>query len=87
MFDIRIKIAVGNLDFRDELPRLALFNHSAIKLNLDPEQLFTTASQYAVDQFARELVSGFQSKRTTQQISLEEWVYKEINGQNGIIYQ
>ncbi len=63
-------------DFRDMLMVLVLVHHSALKLGLDPLQLFDSAAALAVDKQLTEIVSAF-PRRLPHDRSLGTFRYEE----------
>jgi hypothetical protein len=83
---VALAFAATETDYRDILMTISLFHHSAKKLNIDSDQLFDTASQYATDDSVRELILGYLDRAPEDQ-NIEQMGYREVYGSNGLIYQ
>jgi hypothetical protein len=66
----------NTFDFRDMLMRVVLIYHSAVKLDLDPLQLFDSAASLAVNEQLAEIVRDF-PRRSPQDRSLATFRYEE----------
>jgi hypothetical protein len=66
----------NNFDFRDMLMELVLIYHSAVKLDLDPLQLFDSAASLAVNEGLAEIVRAF-PRRSPHDRSLATFRYEE----------
>jgi hypothetical protein len=66
----------NNFDFRDMLMILFLIYHSAVKLGLDPLQLFDGAASLAVNEDLAEIVRAF-PRRSPHDRSLATFRYEE----------
>jgi hypothetical protein len=64
-----------NVDWRDNLTKLAPLYHSAVKIGVDPQGLFTEAAAYGHNEVA-EITREF-PQREPQNRSLEAFGYKE----------
>jgi hypothetical protein len=66
----------NNFDFRDMLMSLVLIYHSAVKLDLDPLQLFDSAASLTVNEELAEIVRDF-PRRSPHDRSLATFRYEE----------
>ena len=72
-------------DYRDNVVCLGPIHHSAIKIGVAPNELFTEAASYANNQ-AADVIANFPS-RPADERSLKAMGYKESNGPDGFRYE
>lgn len=72
-------------DWRENVMRLAPLYHSATKINVNPETLFSEAASFGNGE-AAEIIAAFPS-RDPKDRSLEAMWYREANNQEGFIYE
>lgn len=73
-------------NYHSVLGRISLFYHSAALMKVDPRKLFTTACQYAPNEYARNLFLQFLDRSPVDQI-IAAFATKEVQGPNGLAYQ
>ena len=73
-------------NYQSILGRISLFYHSATLLKVDTRKLFTTASQYAPSEYARNLFLQFLDRSPKDQ-RIAAFAAKEVQGANGLAYQ
>lgn len=83
---VALTFAAVKSDYREILMTISLFYQSAVKLKIDPKQLFTTASQYAMTESAQKLILGFLD-RSPENKGIDKMGFKEVYGPSGLIYQ
>lgn len=83
---VALSLAATKSDYENILMTLSLFYRSAEKLNVDPEKLFTEASQYAPSPAVAEFILGY-LRRSPENRRIEIMGFKEVDGPSGLIYQ
>ncbi len=74
-----------NADWRDNLTKLAPLYHSAVKIGVDPQGLFTEAASYGNNEVA-EIVREF-PRREPENRSIEAFGYREYYGEDRFRYK
>lgn len=74
-----------NADWRDNVTKLAPLYHSAVKIGIDPQSLFTEAASYGNNEVA-EVIRDF-SQREPEDRSIEAFGYKETYESDGFRYK
>ena len=82
---LAVVLAVHRIDPRMGLMILSLLHRSAERMSVDPESVFRSALEYAVDPSASDLVLGFLA-RDPQRKDIRAMGFKEIEGPSGLIY-
>ena len=71
-------------DPRDNVLRLSLVHHSAVKLGIDPNQLFDEASRYASHEISAHLKAFI--NRKPDKLRIRAMGYKESSDEGGFLY-
>lgn len=83
---VALSYAVTKKDYHETLMTLSLFCHSGDKLNIAPNDLFSTASQYAPNEAGRKLLLDF-GNRSPEHQQISKMGFKEVSGPGGLTYQ
>jgi hypothetical protein len=75
----------GRVDMRDTLSVIPLLYHSAMRINVDPGEIFQEVAAYYRSAVSDALIDFL--KRTPRDRSLEAWGFEEVTTQEGIYYR
>jgi hypothetical protein len=82
---IALVIIGPRTDERELLMVLSLIYRSAIKLQVEPEQLFSVAVHYASDQATKTVILSYLD-RNPEDRSIAAMGYRELEGPSGLVY-
>lgn len=83
---VALSLVADKYDYREVLMEVSLVYHSAEKLNVDPRQLFSVASNYSSSESIRQLIMGYLD-RSLENRDIKKMGFKEVHGPSGLIYQ
>jgi hypothetical protein len=83
---VALSLVADRYDYREVLMEISLVYHSAEKLNVDPKQLFSVASNYSSSESIRKLIMGYLDRSLENQ-DIGKMGFKEVYGPSGLIYQ
>lgn len=83
---VALSLVADKYDYREVLMELSLVYHSAEKLNINPKQLFSVASNYSSSESIKKLIMEYLD-RPLENRNIEKMGFKEVYGPSGLIYQ